>query len=59
MLRYFSPELEWKLLALDERWRDGIRVVFPTSRRNRQVHICRSQQMWKRRCAAQVEALTA
>jgi hypothetical protein len=28
MLRYFSPELEWKLLALDERWRDGIRVVF-------------------------------
>lgn len=28
MLRYFSPELEWKLVALDERWRDGIRVVF-------------------------------
>jgi hypothetical protein len=30
MLRYFSPELEWKLLGLDERWRDGIRVVFNT-----------------------------
>ncbi len=28
MLRYFSPELEWKLIGLDERWRDGIRVVF-------------------------------
>jgi hypothetical protein len=28
MLRYFSPELEWKLAGLDERWRDGIRVVF-------------------------------
>lgn len=28
MLRYFSPELEWRLAALDERWRDGIRVVF-------------------------------
>jgi hypothetical protein len=28
MLRYFSPELEWKLVGLDERWRDGIRVVF-------------------------------
>jgi hypothetical protein len=28
MLRYFSPELEWTLAALDERWRDGIRVVF-------------------------------
>jgi hypothetical protein len=28
MLRYVSPELEWKLVGLDERWRDGIRVVF-------------------------------
>jgi len=28
MLRYFSPELEWKLIGLDERWRDGIRMIF-------------------------------
>ncbi len=28
MLRYVSPELEWKLVGLDERWRDGIRMVF-------------------------------
>jgi hypothetical protein len=28
MLRYFSPEMDWTLAALDERWRDGIRVVF-------------------------------
>jgi len=28
MLRYFSAELDWTLAALDERWRDGIRVVF-------------------------------
>ena len=28
LLRYFSPELDWTLVALDERWRDGIRVVF-------------------------------
>jgi hypothetical protein len=28
MLRYFSPEVDWTLAALDERWRDGIRVVF-------------------------------
>ena len=28
MLRYFSPELDWTLVGLDERWRDGIRVVF-------------------------------
>ena len=32
MLRYFSPELEWKLVGLDERWRDGIRVVFNKQR---------------------------
>jgi hypothetical protein len=28
LLRYFSPEIEWTLLGIDERWRDGIRVVF-------------------------------
>lgn len=28
MLRYLSPEVEWKLYGLDERWRDGVRVVF-------------------------------
>jgi hypothetical protein len=28
VLRYLSPKIEWTLLAIDERWRDGIRVVF-------------------------------
>jgi hypothetical protein len=28
MLRYFSPDLEWKLIGLDERWRDGIHAIF-------------------------------
>jgi hypothetical protein len=28
MLRYLSPEVEWKLCGLDERWRDGVRVIF-------------------------------
>ncbi|HWZ12592.1 MAG TPA: hypothetical protein VNX22_05570 [Acidobacteriaceae bacterium] len=28
VLRYFSPEVEWTLLGLDERWRDRISVVF-------------------------------
>jgi len=32
MLRYFSPELEWRLVGLDERWRDGIRAVFSKQR---------------------------
>lgn len=28
VLRYISPEVEWTLIALDERWRQGIRVVW-------------------------------
>ncbi|MDR3763370.1 MAG: hypothetical protein P4M01_04670 [Acidobacteriota bacterium] len=28
MLRYLSPEVEWRLYGVDERWRDGVRVVF-------------------------------
>ncbi len=28
LLHYISPEIEWALLGIDERWRDGVRVVF-------------------------------
>lgn len=28
ILQYLSPEIDWTLLAIDERWRDGIRVIF-------------------------------
>jgi hypothetical protein len=28
LLRYFSPEIDCTLLGVDERWRDGVRVVF-------------------------------
>lgn len=28
LLHYISPEIEWELLGIDERWRDGVRVVF-------------------------------
>ncbi|HEY5328909.1 MAG TPA: hypothetical protein VIJ79_03415 [Acidobacteriaceae bacterium] len=28
ILRYFSPRVEWNLLALDERWRAKIRVIW-------------------------------
>jgi len=28
ILRYLSPEIEWELLGIDERWRDKMRVVF-------------------------------
>jgi hypothetical protein len=32
LLRYLSPEIDWKVIGLDERWRDGIRVVFRKTR---------------------------
>jgi len=28
ILKYLSPEIEWELLGIDERWREGVRVVF-------------------------------
>jgi hypothetical protein len=31
VLRYFSPRVEWSLLAIDERWRQEIRVVWRRS----------------------------
>ncbi len=35
VLRYVSPEVDWTLIALDERWREKIRVVF---RKRRERH---------------------
>ena len=32
VLRYLSPRVEWMLLALDERWRDTVRVVWRKER---------------------------
>jgi hypothetical protein len=31
ILRYLSPRVEWQLLALDERWRSQVRVVWRRS----------------------------
>ncbi|HEV2960749.1 MAG TPA: hypothetical protein VG649_02920 [Candidatus Angelobacter sp.] len=31
ILKYFSPAIEWTLICLDERWREGIRVVYRKS----------------------------
>ncbi|HEV2690286.1 MAG TPA: hypothetical protein VGV35_17130, partial [Bryobacteraceae bacterium] len=28
VLRYISPDIEWTLIGIDERWRDGVRVIF-------------------------------
>ena len=28
LLHYFSPQIHWELLGVDERWRDGVKIVF-------------------------------
>jgi hypothetical protein len=28
VLSYFSPDIEWAVVGLDERWREGVKVVF-------------------------------
>jgi hypothetical protein len=37
LLRYLSPEIEWEFVALDEHWREGVRVVF-RKRAERRFH---------------------
>jgi hypothetical protein len=36
ILRYFSPEIDWVFVGIDERWREGVRVVF--RKRRQQSH---------------------
>jgi len=35
VLRYFSPSIEWTLAGVDERWREGVRVIYKKSSRVR------------------------
>jgi hypothetical protein len=28
ILRYLSPQIDWTLVGIDERWRDGVRTIF-------------------------------
>ena len=37
LLRYISPEIEWEFVGIDERWREGVKVVF----RKRPAHEAR------------------
>jgi hypothetical protein len=31
VLRYLSPEIEWTLAGVDERWREGVRIIYRKS----------------------------
>jgi hypothetical protein len=35
LLRYLSPEIEWEFIGIDERWREGVKVVFRKRARDR------------------------
>jgi hypothetical protein len=28
LLRYIAAEIEWEFVGIDERWREGVKVVF-------------------------------
>jgi hypothetical protein len=32
VLRHYSPEIEWSLAGVDERWREGVRVIYRKGR---------------------------
>jgi hypothetical protein len=38
LLRYISSEIEWEFVGIDERWRDGVKVVFRKRPRDRFHH---------------------
>jgi hypothetical protein len=35
LLRYLSPEINWEFVGIDERWREGIKVIFRKRPENR------------------------
>ncbi|HVO60586.1 MAG TPA: hypothetical protein VMT53_06600 [Terriglobales bacterium] len=37
LLHYFSPEIDWVLIGIDERWRHGVRPVFRKRARDRKA----------------------
>ena len=37
LLRYIAPDIEWEFVGIDERWREGVKVVF----RKRAAHEAR------------------
>jgi len=39
LLRYISPEVDWTLIGIDERWRSGVRVVFRKRRQTMEMQM--------------------
>jgi hypothetical protein len=52
LLHYISPEIEWVVVGIDERWRDGVRAVFRKRSRDMQLKLDpRSRDPMSRDCA--------
>ncbi len=51
LLRYISPEIEWVLVGIDERWRDGVRAVFRKRAQNAKLHGENTESHNTRSCA--------
>jgi hypothetical protein len=39
LLHYISPEIEWTVVGIDERWRDGVRAVFRKRPRDMELKV--------------------
>lgn len=42
ILRYISPDIDWAFVGIDERWREGVRVVFRKRAEERREMIAKS-----------------
>ena len=52
LLHYVSPEIEWLVVGIDERWRDGVRAVFRKRPRDMELKLDpRSLDPMSRDCA--------
>ncbi len=48
LLRYISPEIAWTLVGIDERWRDGVKVVFRKRSASNTSASASPQILWSR-----------
>jgi hypothetical protein len=54
LLRYLSPEIDWEFVGIDERWREGVKVIFrkrPERRPHRQDTATDNSPEFRRRIA--------
>jgi hypothetical protein len=54
--RYISPEIEWEFVGIDERWREGVKVVFrKRPERSRHTETRMYRELQSPHCASRFE----